>query len=198
MLTFGCQLCAAPNCPNSPELHRRSGRFCSTHVQLHEVCGVVGCGRPRSDDGEEHPSEACDASEHQELWLRFLRGREQVRARGWRGRQGARKVKKEATDVLVTLKLEASDEDGEDADEGRTSRRGAPPCDSAYTASLIVHIRSLDDVDIQAQQDAPDARRSLRRSSRLDNLRGRRDARLRDRLPLDRPRAVVPGRHFYD
>ncbi|GAA6045506.1 hypothetical protein NBRC10513_007869 [Rhodotorula toruloides] len=120
---MGHLLCAAPNCPNSPELHRRSGRFCSTHVQLHEVCGVVGCGRPRSDDGEEHPSEACDASEHQELWLRFLRGREQVRARGWRGRQGARKVKKEAKDVLVTLKLEASDEDGEDADEGRTSRR---------------------------------------------------------------------------
>ncbi|BGP32647.1 hypothetical protein JCM10296v2_004428 [Rhodotorula toruloides] len=120
---IGHLLCAAPDCPNSPELHRRSGRFCSIHVQLHEVCGVVGCGRTRSDDGDEHPSEACDAPEHQELWLRFLRGREQVKARGWRGRQGAKKVKKEATDNLVTLKLEASEEDGEDADGVRTSRK---------------------------------------------------------------------------
>ncbi|GEM07740.1 hypothetical protein Rt10032_c04g1757 [Rhodotorula toruloides] len=120
---IGHLLCAAPNCPNSPELHRRSGRFCSTHIQLHEVCGVVGCGRTRSDEVDQHPSEACDAHEHQELWLRFLRGREQVRARGWRGRLGTKKVKKETTYDWATLKLEGSDDELENSGRPTAARK---------------------------------------------------------------------------
>ncbi|CDR42214.1 hypothetical protein NBRC10512_001084 [Rhodotorula toruloides] len=116
---IGHLLCAAPDCPNSPELHRRSGRFCSTHAHLHEVCGIVDCGRTRSDDGDEDPSEACDEPEHQELWLRFLHGREQVKARGWRGRHRASKVKKETTDDLAALKLEASEEESDASDTVR-------------------------------------------------------------------------------
>ncbi|BGO91963.1 hypothetical protein NBRC10512v2_004225 [Rhodotorula toruloides] len=71
------------------------------------------------DDGDEDPSEACDEPEHQELWLRFLHGREQVKARGWRGRHRASKVKKETTDDLAALKLEASEEESDASDTVR-------------------------------------------------------------------------------
>ncbi|GAA5973902.1 hypothetical protein JCM11641_001209 [Rhodosporidiobolus odoratus] len=88
-IQIGHPLCAHPHCTNPPTAHRRAQRFCPTHIDLHDLCGIFSCGRLRSEelDSQGELTEACDNSEHQRLWSDFERNRREFRAAGWVGRK---------------------------------------------------------------------------------------------------------------
>lgn len=119
VLSHLVQLCAAPGCPNSPEKHRRASRFCDDHYDLHELCGVVGCGRARSGvQSGGGLSEACDDPAHEERWLKFVRLRDENRDRGWRGR--ANEPRRRPENVAPSLRNDDLLSDGEDDDAPET------------------------------------------------------------------------------
>ncbi|GAA5878873.1 hypothetical protein JCM3774_004356 [Rhodotorula dairenensis] len=113
-ITIGFFLCAAPGCPNSPEKHRRTARFCDIHYDLHGLCGVVGCGRERSGvQSGGGLSEACDDPAHEERWLKFVRQRDENRDRGWRGRANEPRRRPENSAPASSASLSSDAEDGE-------------------------------------------------------------------------------------
>ncbi|GAA5897886.1 hypothetical protein JCM6882_005105 [Rhodosporidiobolus microsporus] len=88
-IEIGHPLCAYPSCPNPPEAHRRTRRFCTSHLVWHQYCGIVDCERAVSDelDDDGEITEACKLEAHQEAWQRFKKRRKEVQGRGWAGRK---------------------------------------------------------------------------------------------------------------
>ncbi|BGP42005.1 hypothetical protein JCM10449v2_006002 [Rhodotorula kratochvilovae] len=146
-IQIGHPLCAAPSCPNPPDAIRRSRRFCSTHINLHLICGVIGCTRERSNDGvdDDAPSEACDLPAHEALWQAYTARRRRLEERGWTGRRFAPPRKYALPDIdevelddSSSLQL-YSDDDEEDVASGNGGGKEKPSAgttDGAHTWRL--------------------------------------------------------------
>ncbi|GAA6024836.1 hypothetical protein JCM10207_000631 [Rhodosporidiobolus poonsookiae] len=144
-IALGHPLCAYPACPNPPEAHRRSRRFCSAHSAQHGVCGVHGCGAAVSLylDADGRVSEACDDAGHRAMWERWNRRREAVREGGWRGRgrQGRYAVPRVEEEGSETGDEQEEEEEGEekkpqlasDSDLGEDSLENATKTEKVMT-----------------------------------------------------------------
>ncbi|GAA5959082.1 hypothetical protein JCM10213_008671 [Rhodosporidiobolus nylandii] len=112
-IQIGHPLCAYPFCPNPPEKHRRTRRFCTSHLSQHTLCGVLGCGRERSYelDGHGDLTEACEMEAHQELWRDWARKKREYEGKGWAGRR--RKVGEGVMKYEVVGAVEDTEEEEE-------------------------------------------------------------------------------------
>ena len=60
------QLCALDDCKEDL-VNYKNGRFCKTHINLKDICGIIPCGRPVSPVG----SLTCDDVQHREWHQKY-------------------------------------------------------------------------------------------------------------------------------
>ncbi|KAK6981074.1 hypothetical protein R3P38DRAFT_3234901 [Favolaschia claudopus] len=65
--TINHRTCAVNTC-DGPLVNFKNGRFCKTHLQMEEICGIIPCGRPVHSTG----AVTCDDETHKEWHRKYL------------------------------------------------------------------------------------------------------------------------------